>query len=377
MKKILASLTMVAALAFAFVSCDKVDDLPVYQAGKAVQLSASAAVVAPAASDSDNVVLRLEWTNPEYAQDSSLYKYVIEVDSAGRDFSRAARKEVVGVRSASFIAKEMNTILLGFGFNFNVEYGVQVRVVSSYGNNNERYVSNVINLRATPYRIPPRIPVPANLYIVGDLNGWNNSPTLDKRFYFSKIDQTTYGGVFNFSGSGVYKLIQELGNWDTQYRMIPGGTGTAGGFVQENSDPAFPFPSPAGWYRVRVDFQNARYTAEPVVSERYTPPADLYLVGDINGWNNSSSLSNTFKFTKVDDFVYTLNVNFTAAGNYKLIQQLGNWGTQFRMVAGGNSSGGEFKQEDSDPPFPNPSTPGNYKITVNFATNLYTVERLP
>lgn len=377
MKKILASLTMVAAFAFAFVSCDKVDDLPVYQAGKAVQLSASAAVVAPAASDSDNVVLRLEWTNPEYAQDSTLYKYVIEVDSAGRDFSRAARKEVVGTRSASFIAKEMNTILLGFGFNFNVEYGVQVRVISSYGNNNERYVSNVINVRATPYRIPPRIPVPANLYIVGDLNGWNNSSSLDKNFYFSKIDQTTYGGVFNFSGSGVYKLIQELGNWDTQYRMVAGGSGTAGSFVQQNSDPAFPFPSPAGWYRVRVDFQNARYSAEPVVSQRYTPPANLYIVGDLNGWNNSTSLSNTYKFTKVDDFVYTLNVNFTAAGNYKLIQELGNWGSQFRMVAGGNSSGGEFKQEDSDPPFPNPSTPGNYKITVNFATNLYTVERLP
>lgn len=376
MKNIFRFISIVAAIAVTFVSCDKVGNLPNYGLGKAVVVTPSTVTIAPTAADSNNTVLTLDWTNPDYAQDSNLYKYVVEIDTAGGNFRKPVTRTVTGLRSASYIAKDLNTILLSFGLSFNVAYNITMRVASSYGNNNEKYYSNVLTIRATPYRIPPKIPVPANLYIVGDLNGWNNSAGLDKQYYFSKIDITTYGGVFNFANAGNYKLIQELGNWDTQYRMITGGTAFGGEFKQENSDPPFANPTPSGYYRVRVDFQNARFSAEPVISQRYTPPANLYIVGDLNGWNNSGSLSNTYKFTKVDDFIYTLTVNFTASGGYKLIQELGNWDTQFRMVAGGTALGGEFKQENSDPTFPNPAVPGNYKITVNFATNLYTAEKL-
>jgi hypothetical protein len=178
--------------------------------------------------------------------------------------------------------------------------------------------------------------------------------------------------VFNFPSGGGYKLIQELGNWDTQYRMIAGGTAFAGEFKQENADPTIPNPTPAGAYRVTVDFQTGTYKAVATEAARLDAPAELYLVGDINGWNNSGSLDTKYKFTKVDDFVFTLNIDFTGSGGFKLIQQLGNWDTQFRKLSG-DAAAGEFDQKNADPTFPVPATAGTYKVTVNFATNQYTM----
>ena len=37
-------------------------------------------------ADSNNNVVTFSWTNPNYAQDSSLYKFVIEIDSVAREY---------------------------------------------------------------------------------------------------------------------------------------------------------------------------------------------------------------------------------------------------------------------------------------------------
>jgi len=43
-------------------------------------------------------------------------------------------------------------------------------VISSYGNNNERLVTNVVKVNAKTYKVPPRVALPTTgkLYIVGD-----------------------------------------------------------------------------------------------------------------------------------------------------------------------------------------------------------------
>ena len=376
MKHILKLFIAIAGITFLFSACNKVDDLPFYGNGSAVTLSSSASSVAPAPADSNTTVVSFTWTNPKYAQDSSLYKFVLQIDSAGRGFgSKAYTKTITGGWSTSLIAKELNNIMLGWGFAFNTAYNLDVRVISSYGNNNEQYTSNTVTLNATTYKVPPKIPVPAHLYLVGAVNGWNNSSTLEKKYYFSQIDETTYAGIFYFPGGGVFKLIQELGNWSTQYHMVAGGTETAGEFVQADADPAFIAPTTAGWYRMTVDFQHGTYTITGNAPARSDVPANLYIVGSINGWNNSTSLDPIYKFTHsaTDEFVFTLNVNFPGGGIYKLIQELGNWGSQFHMINGGSASFGEFVQQDADPAFPEPSTGGNYKVTVNFAAGYYWV----
>src|SRR5450432_4550544 len=123
-KFILAALGIAAI----FSACDKVADLPSYQLGTTPVLSASVVTVAAVPADSNKTALTLSWTFPKYANDSATTKYVIEIDSTGRNFSKAVAKTVVGPLSTSYSAKELNNILLGYGFNYNVAYDMDVRL---------------------------------------------------------------------------------------------------------------------------------------------------------------------------------------------------------------------------------------------------------
>ncbi len=146
---------IIAILAVAVISgCQKVPDLPYYDEGTAVTLTASKTAVAPAPADSVTDVISFSWTSPEYKQDTSLYKFVLEIDSTGRNFAKEATKIVTGNLTTSLTGKELNAILLNYGFALGTPYDLDVRITSSYGNNNERYLSNVVKVRVTPYNDP-------------------------------------------------------------------------------------------------------------------------------------------------------------------------------------------------------------------------------
>lgn len=376
MKHIFKITSLLFVVALFLSACNKVADLPFYQYGKASQLSASATTIAPEPKDSLSEVVTFNWTFPGYATDEATTKYTLQIDSAGRNFSKALSSEYTGTLKRAFLAKELNAMLIKLGFEYGVPYGIEARIISSYANNNERIESNKVILTATAYKVPPKIPVPAALWLVGNINGWNNSASLESKYQFSKIGETTFAGIFNFpADGGEYKLIQELGNWDTQFRPVDGNSGPlVGEFEQKNANPGFPEPFAPGWYRVTVDFQNATYTVAPA-TERVNTPANLYIVGNLNGWNNSASLDTKYAFTKSGPFSFTLDVDFAEGGEYKLIQELGNWGTQFHRTKG-TPLEGEFEQADASPAFLNPETPGKYRITVDFAANYYWLTKL-
>jgi hypothetical protein len=154
MKKILSIFSFVLTAGLFFASCTKVEDLPQYGNGNAVTLSASKTAVVATPADSLNNVLGFSWTSPKYATDSNNYKFIIEIDSTGRNFTKSVSKEVTGKLNASFTGKELNAILLNYGFTLGTPYTLDVRVISSYANNNERYTSNVVKLQVTPYSDP-------------------------------------------------------------------------------------------------------------------------------------------------------------------------------------------------------------------------------
>ena len=154
MKKYFSICSFVLASVLLIAGCTKVNDLPAYKEGNAVTLTASATEVVAKPSDSLNNVLSFSWTNPNYATDSNNYKFVIEIDSTGRNFSKSVTKEFVGKNSGSFTGKELNAILLDYGFTPGTPYTLDVRVNSSYLNNNERYTSNVVKVQVTPYTDP-------------------------------------------------------------------------------------------------------------------------------------------------------------------------------------------------------------------------------
>lgn len=154
MKNIFKILALAVTTVVMVTACTKVADLPYYENGKSVTLSANKTAVTATPADSLNQVIAFSWTNPEYKQDSSLYKFVLEIDSTGRNFAKKSMKVVTGVSGTSLTGKELNNILLNYGFSLGTPYDLDIRVISSYGNNNERYTSNVLKVRVTPYNDP-------------------------------------------------------------------------------------------------------------------------------------------------------------------------------------------------------------------------------
>ena len=386
MKHIFRLLTMFALLAGLFISCDKVDDLTQNALGKASVLTASTATVAATAADSNNTAITFSWTSPQYAQDTSLYKFIIQIDSTNRGFAKAVSKTVTGTLKGSYIAKELNAILVdNFGFAYNTPYDIDVRVISSYGNNNERYTSNTLKIRVTPYVTPPKVtpPTTTRLFIVGSATpgSWTNPVPVPNQ-ELSRIDSVTYGCILNLSASGNYLLLPVNTNtWSAKYAVVNNsipGLSAGGDFGFNIDNPAFnsdfPGPGAAGWYKMVYDFQLGKFTVTPFANAL---AQDLYITGDAtpSNWTNAPPAGQ--KFTRLNNGEYEITMAFVPGKNYKFLSVSGQWQPQF---GGSSATGGNLGANyggGSDPDgVPTPAVAGNYKIRVNFVSNKYTVTKL-
>jgi hypothetical protein len=284
MRSSLKIFLLITGSALLFAACNKVDDLPLYANGSSPVLTASAAVVAPPPADSNKVVLTLDWTGPKYASDSATFKYVVEIDSAGKNFAKATTKVITGSKSISFTAKELNDILLGYGYAFNVPVDMDVRVTSSYANNNERLASNTVRIKMTPYKVPPKVPLPTSgkLFIVGSATqgGWVN-PVPTPAQEFSRIDETTFGGIFQLNGGSEYLLLPVNGDWSNKFSVADNSLNglNGGGNFGFNLAQNFPGPATSGLYKIMIDFQTGKFTVTPY-TQQHGLPGSLFIVGN-------------------------------------------------------------------------------------------------
>ena len=95
MRTILNFFLLTAGIAGLLAACDKAETLPFHGSGTASVLSASSTNVAPAPVDSNKIALTLNWTSPQYATDTTNYKFVIEIDSTGKNFAKADTRTVM------------------------------------------------------------------------------------------------------------------------------------------------------------------------------------------------------------------------------------------------------------------------------------------
>ena len=372
MKKIyqlILSATMLSALA----SCDKVDDLMVYGKGDAAVLTSSVAVIAPTAADSNNVVLTLNWTYPNHKTDSTNIKYVIEIDSAGKNFAAPLTREVMGKLSLGLIAKELNSFMLSKGYAFNVPVDMQIRLTSSYANNNEKITANIITVKMSPYKVPPRIALPTTgkLFIVGAATqgGWNN-PVPAPSQELARLDETTFAGIFQMNGGEQYLLLPLNGSWDNKFSVRNSGLAglSAGGDFGFNLSDNFPSPATSGLYKLIVNFQTGKFTVTPYSG---TLPTNLYMVGGATpgGWNNPVPVPSQ-QFTRLNSSQWQLTIPLNTGEKYLLLPNNGSWDNKYGVVdasPAGIGNGGSIKYNDGAQDIPAPSVSGTYKILVNFA----------
>jgi len=157
MRSIINFVVLLAGATFLFVGCEKVAELPSYKLGHPVTLTPSATSVSPGAADSAKTVLTLNWTFPQYATDSANMKYIVEIDSTGRNFSKEITSTQTKKLNKTFTGRDLNTLLLNYGYSVGKPVKLDMRVTSSYANNNEKYISNVVQVTVTPYSDPSKL----------------------------------------------------------------------------------------------------------------------------------------------------------------------------------------------------------------------------
>jgi hypothetical protein len=372
-------------LAFLLAGCEKIEKLPFYGNGTAVTLTASKTAVVPTAADSTNDVITFSWTNPKYATDSANQKFILEIDSSGRDFAHEVTFEVKGALSVSLTGNQLNNILANFGFTPGTPFDVDVRVTSSYANNNESYKSNVVKVAMTPYLVPitltPSSMAPLVLQVSNAAENaisfnWNASDYGSNNTINYALQLDTAGG--NFANPQLFKY----------------GTSLNSSFIQNDLNTAAINAGVIGGSTKDVEFRIVSYLgtdySSPLVCSNvvtvslttYVPiPDNLYIVGDATpgGWNNPVPVPSQ-QFTKVDDYSFSITIGLTAGKSFLFLPVNGSWDHKYGGATDGTAGGGGTLLKDGAVPgsnTPAPGTDGVYKIDVNFQTNKYTVTQIP
>ncbi len=201
MKNLLKLLSASLLLVMVFSACKKTDnlkkveELPVYIPGVSPVLSSSVSTVAPTLADSNNAVITFSWTNPKFATDLANTKYILLIDSTGKSFgAQNNNKTVTGVLTTSLTARELNAYVLNLGFKVGVQQSIDVILISSYVNNNDRHYSNSLTIKVTPY-VDPSILATQNTAVVCTLP---NAALPSNNFWWTPTF-TGYTGSINYT----------------------------------------------------------------------------------------------------------------------------------------------------------------------------------
>lgn len=372
-KYLLAIITMVSV----FAACKKIPNT-FYPNGKAVTLTSSVNTIVPKAADSANTVLTLNWSNPNYATDSGHQKFVIAVDTSA-SFATATNFEVLGPLQYSFTGNQLNNVLANFGLSAGKAYKINMRVTSSYANNNEQYQSNPVVIEITPYLVPITVTPSSTADIV--LNVTNASNTAISFNW----NASNYGNnTINYA-----LQLDTVGGNFANPQMIKYGTQLTGGITQMDLNTAAINAGVIGGATKKVEFRIVSYKdgsyATPLVMSNavtvnlttYVPiPDNLYIVGDATpgGWANPVPVPSQ-QFTKKDAFSFTINIWLEAGKSYLFLPLNGNWDHKY---GGASATGGTLLKDNAVPGSntPAPATSGVYQIVVNFQTNTYTLTQV-
>lgn len=272
MKKILKQLFFLSLLVTVFASCKKDENKVYFEGGTAPVLSASSTdPIELSIGDRNNPSITFNWTNPDYRFTTGLSShdvtYTLEIDSVGSNFTNPKKGEVAISRDLSkgFTVGDLNKALLAANFMEDMWHDFEFRIKSSLPNNSGILYSNVVKISIKPF-LDVAVPVPTNgnLWITGNAvnSGWSNplgSP-YDVSQKFTKVSSTVWELTIAMPGGGGYKLLQDNGNWATQYHMLDGGTWQGGKFEKRDADPQFPGPPNAGTYKISVNFKTGEFT---------------------------------------------------------------------------------------------------------------------
>lgn len=386
MKKYIKLLSGILALLLIYTACKKDEVKVIYKGGTTPTLTTSVANLNMRPIDSSANVFSFTWSDPNYSFTSGTNSldvtYVIEVDSATKNFASPKGTTVIDVLSASFTGKTLNKLMTDLGYtDSSKNYSLQARVKAKLYLASSELVSNVVNFVVSPYSTKPTAmyPVPNNLFIVGDATAgqWTNPVPVPTQ-QFVKLDEFTFGGIFELIGGKKYLLIPNNGDWFKYAVANASAPGMAqGGDFIVNSGQDIPGPAASGKYKIIVDFVTGKYAVSAITTNADSTPANLYIVGDATTgqWANPVPTP-AQQFTRKTSASFEITLPLQAAKKYLLLPVNGIWDKYAvaSATAPGAKEGGTLVVNTGQD-IPGPDEAGNYKIEVEFINKTYKVTK--
>jgi len=372
MKNIKKYLSLAAILVLIVSACTKVADLPYYDKGQPVTLTASKTAVTATPADSVTPVIAFNWTDPNYKQDSLLYKFMLEIDSTGRNFTKKSIKIVTGAQTTSLTGRELNNILLNYGFALGTPYDLDIRVTSSYGNNNESYLSNVVKVRVTPYNDPSVLTTTASTVVC------------------SIATQTQQANVFNwsksfsgYSGNVTYTIQYDSAgkNFASIKQIVIGDNLYTKPLLQKELNETGLNCNIAGGAVGKVDYRIKAVTAQGAISYSNTVSITittyamkLYLVGGSSpaGWTPAAATP-LMPDTRFPGTFFTYAYLNSGGGGIKFLTENTDWNTPTQTIFGdanGSGTSGTITSAGGGNNI-NVAADGVYRITVDLSNSKY------
>lgn len=380
MKSIINSFLLLTGIAFFLASCTKVEPLPLYSNGTAPDLGVSATSVSPALADSNKTVLSLNWRDPKYATDSNHVKFIVEIDTARGNFSKPYTRIVTKGLGTSFTGKDLNAIVLNYGYTLGRPVNLDIRVTSSYTNNNEKLTSNIVRVSVTPYSDPSKL-TSENTSVTGSAS----TSTQHSNIFSWTAAFSGYTGTINY-----FIQYDSAGKNFVAPQEIAAGTALSKDFSQDDMNTTALSSGIAIGSTGKVEYRVKAVTAGNAIAysnvvnvtvTTFSPvPPNLYIVGDATagGWSNPVPVPSQ-QFTKVDAYSFSTQQILQGGKSYLFLSVNGNWSPKYGGTTDGVSTPGTLLKDGAVPGSntPAPATTGLYKIVVNFQTNTYTVTPVP
>ncbi|MFZ1371509.1 MAG: SusE domain-containing protein [Ferruginibacter sp.] len=373
-KLILASLSLIII----FSACNKVDnlkkveELPVYVQGVSPVLSSSLNTVSPTIADTSSEVISFMWTDPKYGTDLANTKYILMIDSTNKNFGVTNNtKTVTGVLKTGMTGRELNAHLLNLGFKIGVTQSIDLVLISSYTNNNERYLSNVITVQVKPFA-DPSILVSQNASVVCTLP----TAALPSNVFWWTPTFSGFTGIINYT----LQYDSAGKNFVAPFEISVGASILSKGLTQgEMNETALNSGIPGGntgkvEYRIKGVTSNGTTLYSNVVNvtiQSYVPILRVYLPG---GYQASTGNGNNWDPGTAPELIrdlrpavfnklYYIYIYLPAGAEFKI-----TIGRSWDVNYGG--SGGVLSGGGANLSVP---TAGYYRVSVNISTLQYNI----
>jgi len=289
--------------------------------------------------DEDPLLFKLSWTEPRFRMNGSSegspvapVTYTVQLDEAGKNFTTARTLTITASRSFDVHTKELNSFLMdSLNANPGSSKEIEIRLLITYGQNNagKAYSVNVLKLVVAPFTYSDPLQL---MYIIGDMNGWNNSNTASMLPMFkddSQPNNYTYTFTGFFRANCFFKFLptESLGSYkaycfknETQMEYVE----SAGGAFY-NAD--------AGYKTITINLRNLTYTISDYNATGIADWSFLGFIGEFCGWDNEPGMT---RFSLENSHIWTMNLDMAplSGGNTHPVKFRANksWGSRWAAI---------------------------------------------